>query len=100
MDLSKLTRAHVIAIGAVVAVILGVVWYFLGPAKVDENLKTLKGRSDQAQSIVATKPQKVADLKAAKKEVAEANAVWSKTDRTQMPKPPIDLTKSDEKSLT
>jgi len=75
MDLSKLTKVHVFIIGAILVVILGVVFYFLGPTKTQKNLTVLTGRMTAAQQVIATRPAKEADLKKAKQEVADAQAV-------------------------
>ena len=50
MDLSKLTKVHVFIVGAILIVIMGVVFYFLGPTKTQKNLTVLNGRRFEAMS--------------------------------------------------
>src|SRR5215208_5108292 len=98
MDLSKFTRAHVFITGAIVAVILGAGFYFLGIRKTNENITTLNGRLTTAQGIIATEKAKRDDLQKAKQEVAEVQSSLTVYRKTKMPNPPIDLRAQDPKS--
>jgi Tfp pilus assembly protein PilO len=91
MDFSKLTKAHVFVIGLVLMLLLGVAFWFLGPAKTKQNLETYNGQIAQADSVISTEAAKKADLAKAKQEVAEKQALWRRTEMTKMPQPPIDL---------
>jgi Tfp pilus assembly protein PilO len=98
MDLSKFTRAHVFITGAIVAVILGAGFYFLGVRKTNENITTLNGRLSTARATIATEKAKQEDLAKAKKEVAEVQSSLTVYRKTKMPNPPIDLRAQDPKS--
>jgi hypothetical protein len=100
MDLSKLTKGHVFVIGLVVALLLAVAFYFLGPAKTRQNLTTYNTQLAAHQQIIGTEAQKKQDLADAKKEVREKQALWATVENRRMPQPPIDLSKPDEQSQT
>jgi hypothetical protein len=97
MDLSKLTKAHVFIIGLVVALILGVAFFFLGPQKTRQNLTTWNGRLAAAEAVISTEDAKKKALEEARQEVAAKQALWSRISATKMPKPPIDLSKSGDR---
>jgi hypothetical protein len=100
MDFSKLTKAHVFVIGLVLMLLLGVAFYFLGPAKTNQNVTTYDGQLATYQSTISTKGAKEADLAKAKQEVAEKQALWARTEITKMPMPPIDLSSSKPEDQT
>jgi hypothetical protein len=97
MDFAKLTRAHVVIIGVVIALILGGGFYALGFRKTNENLATLKGRLDTAEGTISQRAKFQKQLDDAKREVAEAKAKYALYKKTKMPKPPIDLRAQDPK---
>jgi len=100
MDFSKLTRVHVIVIGVVLMLITGASFYFLGPAKTNENLTAYQGQLDGYNAVIGTEAAKKKDLANAKVEVAQKQALWARTEMTKMPQPPIDLSKPDQEGQT
>src|ERR1051326_1546308 len=100
MGLSRLTTAHIAGIGAAVALLIGVGFYFLGPYKTSQNLAELKTREDTAQSKLANRAKNQKDLALAKQEVAQVKAEFARYEQRLMPKPPIDLTNQSETALT
>lgn len=101
MGLSKLTSGHIAIIGAVLAVIIGAGFWFLGPYKTKQNITALDSRIADADQKIAKEPTNKKDLAKAKQEVAQVQAQFARYDVTMMPQPPIDLTKpTDETAMT
>jgi hypothetical protein len=98
MDFSKLTRAHVFIIGAVIAVILGVGFYFLGVHQTQDHLSQLDSRLETANGTIAKEAQYKKDLEKAKGEVRDVQSSLVVFTKTKMPHPPIDLRNQDPKS--
>src|SRR5436309_987169 len=101
MGLSKLTSGHIAIMGAVLALLIGGIFYLLGPYKTNQNLKVLDARDSDAQTKIAQEPKNKKDLAKAKQEVTDVQAQFAVYDRTLMPQPPIDITKpTDETAMT
>lgn len=101
MGLSKLTMGHIALIGVVLAVLIGVAFWFLGPNQTRQNIAALNQRSDAADQELAKKSANQKDLAKAKEEVAHVQTQFARYDETLMPHPPIDLTKpNDETQMT
>jgi hypothetical protein len=98
MDFSKLTRAHVFIIGAVVVLILGVGFYFLGIRQTQDHLSQLQARLDTAEATIGKETQYNKDLEKAKQEVQHVQSSLVVFTKTKMPNPPIDLRNPDPKS--
>jgi hypothetical protein len=98
MDFGKLTRAHVFIIGAVIAVILGVGFYFLGIHQTQDHLTQLDNRLETANATIAKEKSYRDDLAKAKKEVQDVQWSLAVFTKKKMPKPPIDLRNTDPKS--
>ena len=101
MGLSKLTSGHVTIVGAVLAILIGVGFWFLGPYKTQDNLKQLTTRESDADQKLLKEAANKKDKARAQQEVAEVKAQFASFDRGKMPQPPIDLTKpTDETAMT
>src|ERR1051326_660825 len=101
MGLAKLTAGHVAIIGAVLAILCGATFFYLGPYKTQENIAAVKSRIETADRELAKETNNKKDLNKAKQEVAEVKAQFAVYDKTLMPQPPIDLTKpTDETAMT
>jgi hypothetical protein len=99
--LSKFTAAHIAITGVVLAILIGVGFWFLGPYKTLDNIKQLDARSADADQKLSKETANKKDLAKAKQEVAETQAQFAKYDATKMPQPPIDLMKpTDETAMT
>src|SRR5215208_7143126 len=101
MGLAKLTAGHIAIIGAVLALLIGVTFYFLGPSRTFQNLKALDERISAADTALMAETKNKKDKAAALQEVAQTKAQFAKYEARLMPKPPIDLTKpTDERAMT
>src|SRR5438034_685062 len=100
MGLSRLTTTHIAVIGLVLALLIGVTFFFLGPYKTDQNLTELAGREQTAQTKLANRAKNTKDLALAKQEVAQVKAEFARYEQRLMPKPAIDLTNPSETAMT
>jgi Tfp pilus assembly protein PilO len=101
MGLSRLTPGHVAIIGAVLALLIGVAFFFLGPQKTFQNLSALQERETAADTQLDKRAKNEQDKKNAQREVAETKAQFASYEARLMPKPAIDLTKpTDERAMT
>ena len=101
MGLSRLTPGHIAIIGAVMALLFAIAFYFLGPHKTFQNLATLQERESAAETQLAKRSKNMQDKRDAEREVAQTEAQFARYEARLMPKPAIDLTKpTDERAMT
>src|SRR5437762_290397 len=101
MGLAKLTSAHIGLITFVSVLLIGVTFFFLGPYKTNQNLKSLADRESTADTELGKKAKNEEDRDKARHEVAVVESQFKVYDTELMPQPPIDLMKlTDNAAMT
>jgi hypothetical protein len=100
MGLSRLTTTHIAIIGAVLAVVIGAAFFFIGPYKTNQNLALLQQRDAAADAELVNRVRNEKDLAKAEQEVAQTKAQFARYEARLMPNPPIDLRDETETGKT